>query len=196
MPKSFRMADQELSQNAKLAELEQLVQSLYRPGAEVSRIQAALQTYQRSQEGWRFADELLQSQDPNVRFFGALTFTIKINNDWESLDADNAAVLLDRLLLWLVRLADVGEGPLVLRKLCSTLVAYFLRPSVSWDHCVRHVICCMRFGDIISRDNLSSMPPTGDMLSHLDALKIKTVLWFAAALVEEVGKTNPDSAQT
>lgn len=28
------------------------------------------------------ADVLLASEDPNVRFFGALTFTVKINCNW------------------------------------------------------------------------------------------------------------------
>ena len=65
--------------------LHQLVQKLYQPGSpqEVARTQDALQKLQRSQQGWQFADALLQSQDEKVRFFGALTFTIKINQDWQ-----------------------------------------------------------------------------------------------------------------
>ena len=65
--------------------LSQLVQNLYQPGLpqEIARIQDALQKLQRSQQGWQFADALLRSQDAKVRFFGALTFTIKINQDWQ-----------------------------------------------------------------------------------------------------------------
>ena len=61
-----------------------LIQKLYSPGTpqEISKIQDILQNLQRSQEGWQFADALLQSLDDKVRFFGALTFTIKINHDW------------------------------------------------------------------------------------------------------------------
>ena len=61
-----------------------LIQKLYSPGPhqEVFRIQNILQKLQRSQEGWQFADALLQSLDDKVRFFGALTFSIKINHDW------------------------------------------------------------------------------------------------------------------
>jgi len=61
-----------------------LIQKLYLPGSprEISNIQNILQKLQRSQEGWQFADALLQSLDDKVRFFGALTFTIKINHDW------------------------------------------------------------------------------------------------------------------
>ena len=69
--------------------LYQLVQKLYQPGSpqEVARIQDALQKLQRSQQGWQLADALLQSQDEKVRFFGALTFTIKINQDWQEYPA-------------------------------------------------------------------------------------------------------------
>jgi len=190
------MAGPEPDQIATLEEFEELIRALYRPGADVSRIQAVLQKYQRSQQGWQLADQLLQSQDPHVRFFGALTFTVKINNDWDSLGAPDTVALLDRLLQWLVRLADAREGTLVLRKLCSTLVAYFLRPSVNWDHCVRHIVCCMRSGDVLSSETVSSTGTLGDVLSNLNTLKVTIVLWFAAALVEEVGKVNPNSVQT
>ena len=62
----------------------QLVQRLYLPGSaqEIPQIQEILQKLQRSSTGWQMADGLLQSQDANVRFFGALTLTIKINKDW------------------------------------------------------------------------------------------------------------------
>ena len=63
----------------------QLVHRLYQPGLpqEITKIQDTLQKLQRSQQGWQFADALLRSQDEKVRFFGALTFTIKINQDWQ-----------------------------------------------------------------------------------------------------------------
>lgn len=72
-----------------LADVEKLVQNLYLPSSpqEIVRIQDALQKLQRSQQGWQFADALLQSQDEKVRFFGALTFTIKINQDWQGFSA-------------------------------------------------------------------------------------------------------------
>lgn len=190
------MADPERDQIATLEGFEDLIRGLYRPGANVSRIQAVLQTYQRSQQGWQLADQLLQSQDPHVRFFGALTFTIKINNDWDSLGAPDTAALFDRLLQWLVRLAKAGEGALVLRKLCSTLVTYFFRPSVNWDYCVRHIVCSMITGDVVLPETVSAMGILGVVLSNMTTLEITVVLWFAAALVEEVGKTNPNSVQT
>jgi hypothetical protein len=41
-----------------------------------------LQRLQRSPEGWQLADALLSSEEERVRFFGALTFTVKLNADW------------------------------------------------------------------------------------------------------------------
>ena len=66
-----------------VAEVEQLVQRLYKPNtASVStRISDELQQLQRSPYGWQLADQLLGSEDSNVQFFAALTFTVKLNND-------------------------------------------------------------------------------------------------------------------
>ncbi|MCJ1476811.1 hypothetical protein MMC13_005480 [Lambiella insularis] len=75
--------EEEFPEPRTFRDVETLVQSLYQPGSpvQIAHIQQSLQIIQRSPEGWAFADALLQSQDANVRFFGALTFTIKINTD-------------------------------------------------------------------------------------------------------------------
>jgi hypothetical protein len=64
-------------------EVAQLVKRLYQPGNPeiISQIQNQLQTLQRSNDGWQLADALLAYEDINIRFFGALTFTVKLNND-------------------------------------------------------------------------------------------------------------------
>lgn len=66
-----------------IADVEQLVKQLYQPGRSrvVAQIQDQLQQLQRSSDGWQMANALLGSEDVNVRFFGALTFTVKLNND-------------------------------------------------------------------------------------------------------------------
>ncbi|KAI4213711.1 MAG: hypothetical protein LQ351_003677 [Letrouitia transgressa] len=185
-------------------EVEQLVQNLYRPGSpqDVAETQDRLQQLQRSPQGWQLADSLLQSQDDQVRFFGALTFTIKINIDWHdiafgrSLDEGDAVSLLDRLLHWLVKLVAVGEGQLVLRKLCTSLVAYFLCPLASWDKSLRHLLCCFQAGSAVRTDALGQFPSTSDLIRRMDRLQTLTILWFATTLIEEVGKITPISAQT
>ena len=66
-----------------VAEVESLIKTLYKPGppAEIEHINNQLVSLQLSQDGWKLADALMTSDDANVRFFGALTFTVKLNND-------------------------------------------------------------------------------------------------------------------
>ena len=47
----------------------------------MTQIDDQLKRLQLSSEGWQLADTLLGSEDANVRFFGALTFQVKLNND-------------------------------------------------------------------------------------------------------------------
>lgn len=62
---------------------QQLVLQLYQPGAseKVGKTQEALQNLQRSPEGWQLANSLLGNEAESVRFFGALTFIVKLNTD-------------------------------------------------------------------------------------------------------------------
>ncbi|KAL9640903.1 MAG: hypothetical protein Q9204_000523 [Flavoplaca sp. TL-2023a] len=117
-------------------EIEKLVLQLYQPASpyEVSQTERSLQELQRANSGWHMADALLASEDTSVRFFGALTFTVKINCDWESLQEGEVAQLLHRLLTWLTFRIKSNEGPLVIKKLCTALVAYFLRSSASYKY--------------------------------------------------------------
>lgn len=76
---------QELVPDPKsLADVENLIKALYVPSNHqlVPNIQSKLQLLQKSSDGWQLADALLNSNDDKVRFFGALTFTIKLNSDW------------------------------------------------------------------------------------------------------------------
>lgn len=192
----------------------QLIQRLYSPGSsnEVNQIETALQKFQRSQEGWQLANALLQHQDRNVRFFGALTFTIKINQDWQvppltggaeaycslrsSLSESDATLLLHELVGWLVRLTNGDETSIVVRKLCSALIAYYLKPSEPWKKCLRHLIVSIKEGNAVTVDIISST--TSQALSvHTPSIRqIKAVLWFAGGLVEEVNKADAKSIQT
>lgn len=114
----------------------------------------------------------------------------------ETLVSQDAALLLDRLLLWVVRLVNAAEGPLVLRKMCASLVTYFLRPSVSWQNCIRHLLCCFRAGSSVALQSLSEYPPTDELVRQLSQLQLLTGLWFCVGLVEEVGKLDEKSIET
>lgn len=64
-------------------EIEGLVKTLSDPGhaKKIPETEATLRVLQRSPQGWEIGDALLHSSDENVRFFGALTFTVKLNAD-------------------------------------------------------------------------------------------------------------------
>ena len=68
---------------SSVAEVEDLVKRLYKPGPlhVIKQINDQLLQLKLSQDGWKLADELMASEDANVRFFAALTFTVKLNND-------------------------------------------------------------------------------------------------------------------
>jgi hypothetical protein len=66
-----------------IQEVEALVSLLYQPGVaphDLVAIQSRLHELQLSDLGWKIGDGLLASADSNVRFFGALTFTIKLHS--------------------------------------------------------------------------------------------------------------------
>lgn len=82
------------------------------------------------------------------------------------------------------------------RKLCSTLVAYLLCPSVSWNHCVKHILCCFYANTVIPAKTIDQYPSTSEIARHLNAAQLLTSLWFVTTLVEDVGKTSSESIQT
>ncbi|KAF2841488.1 ARM repeat-containing protein [Patellaria atrata CBS 101060] len=184
-----------ISAPTSIVELEALVQRFYQPASPkvISQIEQQLQTLQRSPDGWQMADALLSSTDEKSKFFGALTFTVKLNQDWSSLDIDQTHLLLSRLVSWTVRLIAANEKPLVTKKLCTTLVTYFSRPTVSWSHSIRHLICCFYKREFIPEDTLDHFPRTVDMVTTLTPYQITATLWYASSLVEEAAKTDPNS---
>lgn len=106
---------------------------------------------------------------------------------------NDAQSLLQNLIGWLLRCAENGEGNLVLRKLCSALVAYFLQFSESWTNCVRHVMYCLCTGQAVPYSALEGAPATSLLVQGLSSEKAVIVCWFAATLVEEVGKMDSSS---
>ena len=65
----------------------QLVSQLYDPAntgnpAKIKVIQEQLQGFQKGPQAWLVANSLLNEDHTDLKFFGALTFTVKINPDW------------------------------------------------------------------------------------------------------------------
>jgi Importin-beta N-terminal domain len=67
--------------------MEQLVEELVAPSsrpspARVVEIQKEIQQLQRQPTGWQLGIALLKKSSSQLRFYGALTLTIKIQTDW------------------------------------------------------------------------------------------------------------------
>ena len=83
-------ASHAMSPPQNVAEVEQLIAQLYQPGhpVRIANINNQLQQLQRSEDGWKLADELMGSSEQNARFYAALTFTVKLNNEGSVIDPE------------------------------------------------------------------------------------------------------------
>lgn len=114
----------------------------------------------------------------------------------ESLSHLDAKALLDQLINWLIRHADPMIGPLVVRKLCSTLVVYFLHFSSLWPNCIKHLIHSLYIGKAAALESLDHTLDTMALVERLTPQKASAGLWFSTALAEEVGKTDANHIKT
>ncbi|KAK4227944.1 putative importin [Podospora fimiseda] len=178
-----------------LAEVEALIRELYRPfQPDVARIQDVLHRLQKSPEGWQLAQTLITHREDEIRFFAALTLMIKLNRDSASLSEDDAKGLLESIINWTIQSMQDGAGPIVTRKLCSALVTYFVHFSHLWPNCVHHFIYCLDLGRGTRADAVDDALASNILVDKLDRPKLRVAVWFAITLVEEVGKTDMNSA--
>ncbi|OTB08480.1 hypothetical protein M426DRAFT_317105 [Hypoxylon sp. CI-4A] len=188
------MDDLSLS-NVTLPEVEHFVQELYKPNTPqtISRIQEILQTLQKSPGGWQLADGLLGRPDDNVKFFGALTFTVKLNT--ESLSDENAISVLDKLISFLITSLKDGSSSLVVRKLCSTLVTYFIHYSHTWSRCVRHLAHCLDSRAFVPVDDIDGTSGLEVAVQSLDMESFIALNWFTQFLANETEKIDSKSTK-
>lgn len=99
-------------------------------------------------------------------------------------------MLLDRLIGCLIEWVNTPGNNLGVRKLCSTLVVYFMHFSSSWQRCIKHLVYCLSIGQTAPQDALDEFPSISDLVRSLTADKILAGLWFSDALVEGVSKTD------
>lgn len=172
----------------------QLILALYRPAPPevIARTQDALQRLQRSQLGWQFAHGMLERPDDQVKFFGALTIIIKLNTESSALAEDDARQLLQSLIGFLVRSLADGSGALVIRKLASALVTFFIHFPHLWPDCVHHLLYCFDAGRAVPRDEAKNAP-TSALLAGLDETRLMAAIWFITVFVEEIAKTEMKS---
>ncbi|KAI1338073.1 armadillo-type protein [Xylariaceae sp. FL0016] len=178
-----------------LPQVEQLIHELYKPNSAetISHIQEVLQRLQKSPDGWQLAQGLLARPGDNIKFFGALTLIVKLNT--ERLQDEDATSVLQNLITWLINSLQDGSGPIVIRKLCSALVTYFIHYSHTWVKCVRHLLHCLDRNAVVSLEDNRDAVPIQDMTRDLDPQKFLAASWFAAALAEEIEKVDTRSTK-
>ncbi|KAI9890239.1 MAG: hypothetical protein M1814_004401 [Vezdaea aestivalis] len=187
------------NQSRSSQNVNELILELYRASdpRRIDQIQATLQEIQRSNEAWRLADTLLDNEDEKVRFFGALTLTVKLNLDWQTLDEARSMEILNGLITWFIKLLARSTTALVLKKMCGTLVAFFLHFSSSWERCINHLLRSMVAGTLAPiniAESASSPNQTLLLLNNLNTLQNSALLWFTTILVDEVQKIDLNSA--
>lgn len=85
-----------------------------------------------------------------------------------------------------------GSGALVLRKLASALVTFFIHFSRLWPDCIQHLLYCLDVGRAVPRDEAKNTPAS-TILQSFDATKFLAAIGFTTVLVEEVAKTEMKS---
>jgi hypothetical protein len=112
-----------------------------------------------------------------------------------TLDSQAAAELLNRLLHWLVQCVSRRDTPIVVRKVCSALVAIFRQTEGSWTRCLDHVIACFIANSVVDHAQVLAQDVASYKFSDLSPQQVAASLWFASALIEDVNQLNPDSVQ-
>ncbi len=75
----------------------------------------------------------------------------------------------------------------MLRKVCSTLAAFFLHPNSSWQLPIRHLLTF--YGAQVSEhEETDDVQKTWDNIQHVSPSQLRSVLWLGSSLVEEVTK--------
>ncbi|PGH18256.1 hypothetical protein AJ79_00595 [Helicocarpus griseus UAMH5409] len=172
---------------ALLGEARQLVDALNAPGnAGIAKsIQERLQTLQKSEAGWAIADGLLASDDTNARFFGALTLTVKIHQDWEHLGEAKSKDLLAHLINIFILLITRDEAAITMRKFMTTLTTFFFKPNAPWTHCLRLVAISVANGKYLPENQCEQNTFDNLALPSLSYERMHPLLSFSTTLAEE-----------
>jgi hypothetical protein len=73
------------------------------------------------------------------------------------------------------------------------LGTYFIHFSHFWTRCIQHLLHCFDLGRSVPVDDLDDAPRVSAIAGQLSLNKLQAAIWFAATLVEDVGKTDMNS---
>ncbi|KAI1384480.1 ARM repeat-containing protein [Hypoxylon trugodes] len=180
-----------------LHEVGRLVHELYKPipPETFNRIQEILLAIQKSPRGWEVAQALTGQPDADVKFYGALTFTVKLNT--EKLSDEDATTLLHQLIVFLISHIIDGTPSFVLKKLCGTLVTYFLHYMHLWPKCIPHLSYCLQRRSSLPLDIVDNDSPAAfqESVQSLDSESYYAITWFVSFLGHEIEKIDQKSVK-
>ncbi|KAF5978042.1 hypothetical protein FBULB1_6287 [Fusarium bulbicola] len=179
------------------AEVERLILSLYQPNPPevIAQTQATLSRLQGTPEAWGLARILLEKPDQQVKFFGALTIVIKLNNESSSLSPEDASELLLLLINHYLDTLRSRSSPLVARKLASALATFYINFHQLWSRFIRHLIFCLVSGQSCLPSAPDEGPDTVSLMERMEPSQAQAALWVLTNVFEEVAKINLNSVQ-
>ncbi|KAK9450513.1 armadillo-type protein [Limtongia smithiae] len=170
---------------------EQKVLQLYRPAdpALIQSTQQELQVLQKSPEAWELANLMLSSPEPNVRFFGALTYTVKLNNDCNLASVSEFGQLVSQLLSWF--LLHRGGPQFITQKLASSLLLAIVRfpafASQSWPFPVYDVFFSLLKNSVVVGTRVPESANNFVVdVAQLTPADLEIALLFCTTFAEEI----------
>lgn len=162
-----------------------------------------MQDLQKSSFGWELASHLIQTDSPNCQFFGALTYTVKINNYSKVIHSESPSStppperespdqILNELLGALVFLSNKpGVKTHVIRKILTTLSRFFTKFPEYWQDCIASTIATIATGKPLTTANHS----IGELCQNLSERNTILCLEFCQVLIEDVKNANLENSQ-
>jgi hypothetical protein len=98
--------------------------------------------------------------------------------------------ILSILIASYVKFTSQSEQQYVLRKVCSTLAAFFLHPNSFWDLPVRDIVTSLCHGQRAQEGSIHDFSQTWARIEHISSLNLRSALWLCSSLVEETTKTD------
>ena len=116
-------------------------------------------------------------------------------------DADLRQQLFQQILLRYAYLTNLPDLPFVLRKLCSTLVAYFSQPTSEWRLPIRGVLAAIfEHGSAaqsqhVNQYGISDVAVLLLLMETITYQQLRGILWLSLSLVEDVSRSDPKSME-
>jgi hypothetical protein len=113
-------------------------------------------------------------------------------------DADLRQQLFQQVLLRYAYLTNLPDLPFVLRKLCSTLVAFFSQPTSEWRLPVREVLAAIFEHGSAAQFQHVRQYGTSDVAAPMETIthqQLRGILWLSLSLVEDVSRSDPKSME-